>query len=324
MTGRRATLLTAGALLAVPAASRAQEAWPTRPMRIVVPFAAGGGTDVITRILADALGERLGQPVIVENRAGAGGNIGMENVVRATADGYTLLMGTTGTLATNRHLFRGMAFDPVQDFVPATLAFKTDHVLCIRAALPARDVAQLVALARARPGEITFGSAGAGSSTHMFAELFRLQTGIALQHVPYRGGALALNDLVAGRIDLLFDSLPSAVPQIRAGAVRALAICGPARHALLAEVPTMTEAGVPGYAVVAWGAIVAPRGTPAAVIARLERAMAELVALPEVQQRVARAGADAVASSARDLAELILEETDRWGRVVREAGITAN
>lgn len=324
MIDRRTLLLAAAPLLPPLAGARAQEAWPTRPVRVVVPFAAGGGTDVITRILAEALSERLGQPIAVDNRGGAGGNLGMEAVVRAPADGYTLLMGTTGTLATNRHLFRDLAFDPVRDFAPVSMAFKTDHVLCVRRSLPARDVNELVALARRQPGQLTFGSAGAGSSTHMFAELFRLQTGITLQHVPYRGGALALNDLVADRIDILFDSLPSALGQIRAGAIRALAICGPSRHALLPEVQTMTEAGVPGYAVVAWGAIVAPRGVPAAVVARLERAIAEVVLLPAVQERVSRAGADAVSSSAAALAALVAEETERWGRVVREAGVVVN
>jgi tripartite-type tricarboxylate transporter receptor subunit TctC len=277
---------------------------------------------VLARILANDLGARLGQPMVVENRAGAGGNLAMEAVIRAPADGYTLLMGTNGAVAANRHLYRGLPFDPVRDLAPVSLTFRIEHLLVVRPDLPARSVAELIALARARPGQMTFGSAGSGSMIHLAGELFRLRAGVDLTHVPYRGGGPAMNDLVAGTIDMMFDSLPSAEPQVRAGRVRALALCAPRHHALMPDLPTMVEAGVPDYAARTWGGEFAPVGTPQPVVARLGGAIQEAAAAPGFRAQMARSGGDAEASSPDELARMVREESATWGQVVREANIT--
>jgi len=310
--------------LAAPSIARAQGAWPNRPVRMVVPFAAGGGTDVLARILANDLGPRLGQPVVVENRGGSGGNLGMEQVVRAAPDGYTLLMGTNGPMAVNRHLYRGMSFDPAKDFVPITMAFRIEQVLVVHPALPARSVAELVALAKARPGQLNFGSAGTGSALHLAGALFVLRTGTDIVHVPYRGGGPAMNDLVAGNINMMFDSLPSCEPQIKAGRVRALAMCAAKRHHLLPDLPTMQEAGVANYAAGAWGALFAPKGTPQPVVDKVAQVMREALSNADLRARLARSGGDAEPSTPAELAQILAGETEVWGRVVREANITVN
>ena len=322
-----------GAILGAPAIVHAQAgahaqpgaapAWsPQRPIRFVVPFPAGGGTDVAARILAERLTEALGQPAVVENRTGSGGNIGVENVVRSPADGGAILMGTTGTLTINPHLYANLGFDPAKDLAPVSLAFATDHVLIVNPGVPARTAAEFLALAKTQPGRLGFGSAGAGSSTHMVAELFRLSAGIELLHVPYRGSAPALNDTVAGNVQLMLDQVASALPMIQAGRVRALAVTGPKRNALLPDVPTVAEIGLPGAESTSWGAVMAPAGTPEPVVARLNTVLREASALPAVRERMAQAGADAASSSPAELAALIARETERWGRVVREARVS--
>ncbi|MBD0272168.1 MAG: tripartite tricarboxylate transporter substrate binding protein [Acetobacteraceae bacterium] len=319
---RRRHLLAVG--LIAPSLARGQAAWaPSRPVRFVVPFPAGGATDVAARILAERLTETLGQPVVVENRTGSSGNIGMENVVRSAPDGHSLLMGTSGALTVNPHLFPNLGFDPAKDLAPVSLAFTTDNALIVNPNMPARTVAEFLALARSRPGALSYGSAGAGSSTHMAAELFRLAAGIQVLHVPYRGSAPALNDTVAGNVQFMVDQLPSCIGQIRAGQVRALAVTGPRRSPLLPDVPTMAEAGLPGAENTSWGAVLAPAGTPEAAVERLNAAVREAVGVPAVRERMAQAGADAAASSPAELAALMRREAERWGRVVKEAGISA-
>ena len=228
---RRRHFLPLAASLAAPSLGSAQApAWaPARPIRFVVPFPAGGATDVAARILAERLTEALGQPVVVENRTGSSGNIGTENVVRSAPDGHTLLMGTSGALTVNPHLFPNLGFDPAKDLAPVSLAFTTDNALIVNPNMPANTVAEFLALARSRPGAFSYGSAGAGSSTHMAAELFRLAAGIEVLHVPYRGSAPALNDTVAGNVQFMVDQLPSCIGQVQAGRVRALAVTGPRR-----------------------------------------------------------------------------------------------
>jgi tripartite-type tricarboxylate transporter receptor subunit TctC len=291
-------------------------------LRFVVPFPAGGATDVAARILAERLTEALGQPVVVENRTGSSGNIGMENVVRSAPDGHSLLMGTSGALTVNPLLFPNLGFDPAKDLAPVSLAFTTDNALIVNPNMPARTVAEFLALARSRPGAFSYGSAGAGSSTHMAAELFRLAAGVQVLHVPYRGSAPALNDTVAGNVQFMVDQLPSCIGQVRAGQVRALAVTGPRRSPLLPDVPTMAEAGLPGAENTSWGAVLVPAGTPGAAVERLGAAVREAVGVPAVRERMAQAGADAAASSPAELAALMRRETERWGKVVKEAGIS--
>jgi tripartite-type tricarboxylate transporter receptor subunit TctC len=321
MLTRRSALIAAAL---TPMAAHAQSWAPSRPVRLVVPFPAGGATDVVARVLGEHMSGTLGQPVVVENRTGAGGNVGAENVVRSPADGHNLLMGTMGGLTINPHLYRGMTFDPARDLVGVGMAFETVHVLIVQPSVQAQTVAQLITLAKSEPGRLAYGSAGAGSSTHMVAELFRLTAGIELTHVPYRGSAPALNDTVAGTVQIMLDQLPSCIGQVQAGRVRALAVTGAARHPLLPEVPSMAEAGLAGASATSWGAIMAPTGTPAPAIARLNAALNAALGDGSVRARLVQAGADPVSSTPEAVAERIRTETAMWGRVVREANITIN
>jgi tripartite-type tricarboxylate transporter receptor subunit TctC len=320
----RRTLIAALAL--APGLARAQGApWsPSRAVRFVVPFPAGGATDVVARVLAERMQERLGQPIVVENRTGAGGNLGVENVVRSPADGQTILMGTTGTLTVNPHLYANLGFSPATDLAPISMAFTTDHVLIVNPAVPAQTAQELIALAKAQPGRLTYGSAGSGSSTHTVAELFKMVAGVDITHVPYRGSAPALNDTVAGTVQVMLDQLPSAIGQIQGGRVRALAVTGPRRSRLLPDVPTMAEIGLPNAEATSWGAVMAPAGTPAPALERLNAEVRAALAQPVVQERLAQAGADGVSSTQAELAAFIRAETEKWGRVVREAKITVN
>jgi tripartite-type tricarboxylate transporter receptor subunit TctC len=309
--------------VARPALLRA-DIYPNRPIRVVVPFAAGGGTDVLTRIMARGLTEKLGQQLVVENRTGAGGNIAMENVIRSPADGYSLMMGTNGAIAVNRHLYRGMGFDPLTDFAPVGLAFSIEHLMAVTAGLRARTVQDVIEMAKREPGMLTFGSGGSGSMIHLAGELFRFRAGIDITHVPYRGGGPAMNDLAASNISMMFDSLPSAEPQVRGGRVRALALCGRQRHKLLPDLPTMVEAGVPDYFAASTGALFAPKETPAAIIARINGALKELAAEPAYVEMMGRSGGDATNSTPQELAEMMRQESQVWGEVVKAAKLTAS
>jgi len=323
-TTRRSLL---GATLAVPflpQAARAQAWTPNRPLRFVVPFPPGGATDVVARVLGERLQEKLGQPVTVENRTGAGGNVGVENVVRSAPDGYSILMGTTGTLTINPHLYTNMGFNPATDLTGISMAFATDHVLIVHPSVQAQTAQEFIALLRAQPGRLSYGSGGNGSSTHLVPELFKLVARVDMQHVPYRGSAPALNDTVAGNVQVMLDQLPSALPMIQAGRVRALAVTGPRRSRLLPDLPTMAELGLPQAEATSWGAVMGPAGLPAPVVDRLNAVIRESLAEAGVQQRLAAAGADAVVSTPAELAATMRSETEKWGRVVREARITVN
>lgn len=321
--------LTRRAALALPAllapALASAQAWaPQQPLRFVVPFAPGGATDIVARVLAEPMGARLGQPVAVENRTGAGGNVGVEHVVRSTADGHTILMGTTGTLTINPHLYSNMGFNPLTDLAPVSLAFATDHVLIVNPGVPAQTAQEFLALVRAQPGRLSYGSGGNGTSTHTVAELFKLVARVDIQHVPYRGSAPALNDTVAGNVQVMLDQIASALPMIQAGRVRALAVTGARRHAAMPNVPTMAEIGLPAAEASSWGAVMAPANTPAPVIQRLNAVVRESLGLPAVRDRLTQVGADALTSTPEELASYLRAETEKWGRVVREARITVN
>jgi tripartite-type tricarboxylate transporter receptor subunit TctC len=299
------TNITRRAALAAPALLlpfKAFAQWtPGRPIRFVVPFAAGGATDIVARVLSEPMAERLGQPMAVENRTGAGGNVGVENVVRSAPDGLTLLMGTTGTLTINPHLYSNMGFNPLTDLAPIGLAFATDHVLIVNPLVPAQTAQEFLALVRAQPGRLSYGSGGNGTSTHTVAELFKLVAQVDIQHVPYRGSAPALTDTV-----------------------RALAVTGARRHAALPNVPTVGEIGLAAAEATSWGAVMAPAGTPNAAIDRLNAVLREALALQAVKDRLTQVGADAMTSSPAELAAYMRSETEKWGRVVREARITVN
>ena len=317
----RRTLIAAG--LAAPfAQARAQAAWaPNRPIRFIVPFVASGSTDVAARIIADRMGETLGQPVIVENRGGSGGNIGGDIVAKAPPDGHTILMGVTGLLATNKHIYRQMAFDPDRDLAPVSMAYTADMVIVVTNRLGVRTLADFVALAKANPGKFSFGSSGHGASTHTAAELFRQQAGLDMVHVPYRGSGAAVNDLVAGNIEMMLMQIAGAAGNIRAGQVTALAATGPRRHPLIPDVPSIAEAGYPQAEATSWGCVMVPAGTPAPVVHRLSQSVQEAIAHRPVAQRLEGAGVDGVASTPEQLAAFLRAEAEKWGRVVRQAGI---
>ena len=321
ITRRQFTGLASASLLA-PRLARAADDWPSRQVTIVVPFAPGGATDIVARLLAEELRQRFGQPFVVENRTGAAGNIGIEAVVRAPANGYTLLFGTMGSLTTNPHLYTDAKFKVERDLVPISQTFKVDHILVVNAKLPVRSVADLVAYARANPGKLTYGSAGVGSSVQMFAVLMEMRTGIKLVHVPYKGSALALNDVVAGHIDMLMDSVPTSLPQIEAGNTRALAVTSGTRNKRLPNVPTMMEAGVPDYDTAAWGSLMAPAGTPPDIVVKLSTAVQEAYKKPPLQKEFADRGVEAIASTPEQLAALIRRDTELWGQVVRAGKVT--
>lgn len=310
--------------LALPALAHAQSWAPQQPLRFVVPFAPGGATDIVARVLAEPMGQRLGQPVAVENRTGAGGNVGVENVVRSAPDGHSILMGTTGTLTINPHLYSNMSFNPLNDLAPVGLAFGTDHVLIVNPNVQAQTAEEFLALVRAQPGRLSYGSGGNGTSTHTVAELFKLVARVDIQHVPYRGSAPALNDTVAGNVQVMLDQIASALPMIQAGRVRALAVTGSRRHAALPNVPTVAEIGLPAAEASSWGAVMAPAGTPAPVIQRINAVVRDSLGLQAVKDRLTQVGADALTSSPEELANYLRAETEKWGRVVREARITVN
>jgi tripartite-type tricarboxylate transporter receptor subunit TctC len=300
------------------------QGFPNKPLRIIVPFAPGGSTDIFARLVAERLSVSLAQPVVVENRAGASGNIGAEAVAKAPADGYTLLMATTGVMAINNALFKNMPYDAAKDLEPVIFIASITNVLAVPADLPAKNVAELVALAKKDPGKLTFASSGAGSSTHLSAELFKSMAGLDIVHVPFKGSGQALIDVVAGRVSMIFDNMPSALPHIKGGKLRALGVTGSKRSSALPDVPTIAEAGVPGYESLSWSGFAVPAGTPRDVVQRLNRETALILLAPEMRQKLAEQGADAVGGPPESFAEHARREREKWGRLVRERNIVVN
>lgn len=314
----RRRILLAAALLA-PSTPRAQTG-PDRPIRLIVPFAPGGATDILSRLLAERLTDGLGQVVVVDNRPGAGGNLGAEAAARAAPDGQTIVMGVVGTHAINPSLFPSIAFDPIRDFTPVSLVATAMNVLTVHPDLPVRSVQELAALARARPGQLHFGSPGNGSTVQLAGELFKTMTGTDMVHTPYRGAAAAMTDLLAGRIQVMFDNLPSAVPHVRAGRLRALAVTGAERSEALPELPTIAEAGLPGYEATTWFAIFGPAGLAAPVVARLNRAVHAALDGSVMRARLAELGAEPAPGTPEQLTALIRRDTERWAEVIRLSG----
>lgn len=302
----------------------AQEKYPSKSLRIIVPFAPGGSTDIFARLVAERLSAAVGQPVLVENRAGASGNIGAEAAARAPADGHTLLMATTGVMAINNALFKSLAYDAAKDLEPVIFIASITNVLAVPVDLPAKSVLELVALAKKDAGRLTFASSGAGSSTHLSAELFKSMAGIDVVHVPFRGSGQALIDVVAGRVSMIFDNMPSALPHIRGGKLRALGVTGSRRSGALPEVPTIAEAGVPNYESLSWSGFAVPAGTPRDIVQRLNGETALILQTPDMRQKLAEQGADAVGGPPEAFAEHIRRERDKWSRLIRERNIVVN
>ena len=316
---RRALCAVFCVALGAAAPARAEE-FPSKPIRIVVPFAAGGGVDILTRALAQPLGERLGQQVLVDDRPGAGGNLGVDAVAKAPADGYTLVMATTGTHTINPGLYPKLPFDAERDFKPVTLIASVPNLLVVNPALGVDSAAALVALAKSKPGALSFASFGNGASNHLSGEMLKSLTGIDVAHVPYKSAPQAVTDLMAGQTAFAFVNTPLALPHVRSGKLKALAVTGAKRSAATPEFPTMQEAGVPGFVVESWYGLMAPAGTPDAVIARLHKEVLAVLATPELREFFAKQGADVVTTTPAEFAAMVKTERARWAEVIRTSG----
>ncbi|WP_088150960.1 Bug family tripartite tricarboxylate transporter substrate binding protein [Inquilinus limosus] len=319
----RRSVLLAGltACVALPAGlAAAADAFPSRTVTLVVPFAAGGSTDLIARLIAEKMTEDLGQTVIVENKAGAGGNIGADAVAKADPDGYTILMGTIATHALNPAVMKQMPYDPVKDFAPVSLLVLVPNVLEVNPELPVKSVQELIALLKSKPGEYSYASSGIGTPLHLSGELFKSLAGVDMIHVPYRGAGPALNDVVANQVPIMFDNLPSSTAFIKAGTLRPLAVTTKTRSASFPDLPTMEEAGVPGYETYTWNALFAPAGTPQAVIDRLNAAAMKAVKDPATQPRLAELSATVVGSTPDELAKHVTAELAKWAPIVEASG----
>jgi tripartite-type tricarboxylate transporter receptor subunit TctC len=315
---RRRLMLASLAAAALPARG---QAFPARPLRILVPFAPGGSTDLLARLVAKPLGERLGQPVVVENRPGAGGNIAADAVAKAAPDGHTLVMGSIGTHATNGLIYASMPYDPLRDFAPVTLVGAATLVLVVHPSLPARTVTELVALLRAKPGEYSYASGGIAASQHLAGEMFKYATRTNMQHVPYKGSAGALQDLLSGRVPIMFADLPLVLQHIQGGGLRALGVADPEPSPTLPNVPAVAQAGVPNYSATAWYGLFAPARTPEPVLRKLQNEVSEIVKLPEVRKTMLEMGAKPSGLSGAELRRFQESEIARWRDVIREANI---
>ena len=297
--------------------------YPSKPLRWIVPFPPGGPTDTFSRAAAQKLSELLKQPVIVENRAGAGAAIGMEALAKSAPDGYTIGLSTTGSHAINPHLYAKLAYDPIKDFAPITLAISYVNVLVVNPALPIHTGADLVAYAKANPGKVTFGSAGNGSSNHLFGELLKSLTGAPMQHVPYKGSAQALTDVIGGNLTFMFDILNVSGPQIRAGRVRGIAVASAKRTPYFPELPTLSESGIQGFEEAGadlWFGIMAPAGTPKAIVAKLNEALITGLRSPDMRERIRAQSLDLWTSTPEQFAAVLKSDLARWGKVVKASG----
>ena len=317
----RGPLLAALMCLAATGAARALD-FPTRTIRLVVPFAAAGVTDIVARIVFDKVAQALGQQVIIDNRPGAGGTIAVDAVAHSPPDGYTLVMADpSGSLPANLTLYPKLNFHPLRDLAPVASLGTTGAVLLVANELPAKTIHEFVALAKAKPGELTFSSSGSGGAPHLAGEMFKNLTGTELLHVPYRGSGPAVIDLIAGRITMMFDATPSLLPNITAGKLRPIAAASPQRHRLLPDVPSFAELGYPGMDIALWYGVVVPGGTPAPIVQRLNAELAKIVDMPDVRRNLSEQGADLQGGSAEDFGAFMRNESARWSVVVKQAGI---
>jgi tripartite-type tricarboxylate transporter receptor subunit TctC len=323
---RRICLSMAGTLvlaLAILPMRAAAQAYPQKPIRIVVPFPAGGIADTLSRTIAGKLNEAWGQPVVVENRPGAGGNIAADLVAKSPPDGYTLVMGSIGTHAVNISLFKSMPYDPVRDFTPVAFAVEAEGLLVVHPSVPANSVKELIALAKAQPDKLTYASAGAGTASHLAGELFKSSAQVNITHIPYKGNVPAITDLLGGQTSMLFATMPTVLPQVKAGKLRALAVTGAQRSAAAAEIPTVAESGLPGFEVTNWIGFFAPAGTPAEVVSKLNAEILRIMRTAEVQKRLESEGARFTPMTPGEFGQFVRNEIAKWARVIRDAGMSA-
>ena len=299
------------------------QGFPSRPIRLVVTFPTGGAPDILARTLAEKITPAWGQSIVVDNKPGAGGNIGAEFVARSPADGHTLVMGTVGTHAINGSLYAKLPYDMVRDFTPVTLIASTPNLLVVNNEVPARNLRELIALARAKPGTLTFGSPGIGTSVHVSGELFNSMAGVKTIHVPYKGRQMAIPDLLGGNITMMFDNMPSALPVVNEGKLRAIGVTSARRSPSAPEIPTLAEQGLPGFEASSWFALFAPAGTPRAVVDRLHAEVTRVFNLPEVKEKLARLGLDPILGGPDELAKVQQSEITKWAKVVKDSGAKA-
>jgi len=307
------------ATLSLHAQAQAQ-AWPSKPIRYVVPFAAGGSTDIMGRTIAEKLSAALGQPVVVENRPGAGGGLGAAEVAKAAPDGYTIMGGTISTHAINASLYKDLPYDPVKDFVAITLIARVPNMLVVNNDVKAKDVAELIKLMKANPGKWNFASAGNGTSQHLSGELFKGMAGVEMQHIPYKGSPPALTDVMGGSVSMTFDNITTAWPLAKAGKLRALAVTTAKRSPVAPEVPTLAESGLPGYEVGSWQGVFAPAGVPPAIVARLNTEIVKIINMPDVQKKIIELGAEPVGDTSEQFNAFVKTEVVKWGDVVKKSG----
>ena len=305
------------------APAQSADSYPVKPVRLVTPFPPGGGTDILARALAPRMSESLGGSVIVENRSGAGGLVGIEAVAKAAPDGYTLLL-VSGSLTIIPSLFPNVRYDPVKDFTPVMLATRQPYIAVVHPSLPAKNIRELIALARARPGQVTYASAGSGGAGHLGMELLKTMVKVNIVHIPYKGSGPALIDVLGGHVSLMFASAPSAMPHIKTGRLRALAMTGSQQSAAVPGVPTIAESGLPGFETYGWYGVLAPAGTAPPIIARVHGAIIKAMAAPEVMERIVADGSEAVAGTPEQFADYIKRDIPKWAKVIKESGARAD
>jgi tripartite-type tricarboxylate transporter receptor subunit TctC len=320
--GIRSTLF-ASLLLLAPSLAAAQ-GWPTKPVHILVSSGAGGTADILARMIGERLAPMLGQPVIVENRPGAGGHLGAGLVARAQPDGYTLLMSGSPTHSVGPHLFKRLSYEPMRDVPPVAMVAIAPNLLVTKSSLPVKSLADLVALAREKPGQLTYSSAGNGTSGHLAAELLKSTAKLDMRHVPYKSGPEAVTGVLSGDVDFIFFTVPAVLPQVEAGKLRALAITSAARSALVPDVPTVAEAGYPGFEVLGWYAVFAPRETPKPVVAKLSADIEKIVGSPDIRDKMLQLGAEPRYLSPEQVAAFVAVESPKWGQLIRESGASAD
>jgi tripartite-type tricarboxylate transporter receptor subunit TctC len=319
-----ALVLGALAMLITPFGMAQAQAWPDRPVKLVSPWPAGGSNDTFSRLLATRLSTTLGQPMVVENRPGATGTLGVGQVARSPADGYTLVMGSSPTHATAPSIYPQLPYNPIKDFAPVTLVGSSANALVVHPSLPVRNVAELIALAKAQPGKLTYASTGAGSSQHLSAELFKVMAGVDMLHVPFKGAAPAITDMVAGHVNLGFHNMVDVLPHVKAGTLRLLAVTSSKRTKALPDAPTIAESGVPGYQAEVWFGVFAPAQTPRPVVERLNREFAAALAEPEIRAKFDAAGMEVVAMGPEGFTRYLQEEVSKWSDIVRRADVKPN
>lgn len=316
--------LVAALTMLLPAVAVQATDWPDKPVRMIVPFGAGATADIMARIVGEKLSQDIGQPVIVDNRTGAGGNVGAAVVARSDPDGYTLLLSGSPTHSVGPHLFKKLSYEPMKDVPPVAMIAAGTNLLAVKPSLPVKSVKDLVALARGKPEQLTYSSAGIGTSGHLAAELLQKASGVVMRHVPFRSGAEAVTAVMSGEVDFMFFTLPALMPQVEAGQLRAIAVTSLTRSRLLPSIPTIAEEGYPGFEALAWYAVFAPRGTPAAVTSRLGEEIKKILAMPDISEKMLKLGVEPEYMNAEELTRYIETDSKKWGELIKQAGIAAN